>query len=129
MSEVMTLLTSATGHALVKSFSGSDVIQQPFATGKLFNVSEEQVSDLKSLSALLLRLEDDHTHALIRGSLTENKSSQVPRNKETFIATPRQWCMIDIDSLAWNGDINDQQAMVSYAMKQLPAAWRNLSKM
>jgi len=111
MSEVMTLLTSATGHALVKSLSGSDVIQQPFATGKLFNVSEEQVSDLKSLSALLLRLEDDHTHALIRGSLTENKSSQVPRNKETFIATPRQWCMIDIDSLAWNGDINDQHSM------------------
>jgi hypothetical protein len=59
MGEVMTLLTSVSGHALVKSFSGPDVIQQPFSTGKLFNVSEEPVSDLKSLSALLHRLEDD----------------------------------------------------------------------
>ena len=37
MSEVLTLLTSATAHPLVKSFSGPDVIQQPFSTGKLFN--------------------------------------------------------------------------------------------
>ena len=61
MTEVITLLTSVSGHALVKNFSGSDVIQQPFSTGKLFNVSEEPVSDLKDLSALLLRLEDDAT--------------------------------------------------------------------
>jgi hypothetical protein len=54
MSEVMTLLTSTSGHAFVKRFSGADVIQQPFSTGKLFNVSEEPVSDLHSLSALLL---------------------------------------------------------------------------
>ena len=59
MGEVMTLLTSVSGHALVKSFSGSNAIQQPFSTGKLFNVSEKPVSDLKSLSALLHRLEDD----------------------------------------------------------------------
>ena len=67
MSEVMTILTSALGHSLVKSFSGPDVIQQPFSTGKLFNVSEEAVSDLKSLSALLHRLEDDPKHMVIRG--------------------------------------------------------------
>ena len=79
MSEVMTLLTSATGHALVKSFSSPDVIQQSFSTGKLFNVSEEPVSDLQSLSALLQRLEDDHKHTVIRGSLTEGQSSEVPR--------------------------------------------------
>ena len=38
MTEVMTLLTSATGHPLVKSFSGTDITPQPFSTGKLFNV-------------------------------------------------------------------------------------------
>ena len=38
MTEVMTLLTSVSGHALVKSFSGTDVTQQPFSTGSLFNV-------------------------------------------------------------------------------------------
>ena len=67
MTEVMTLLTSATGHAIVKSFSGEGLSQQPFSTGKLFNVSEEPVSDLKSLSALLHRLEDDATHTLSEG--------------------------------------------------------------
>jgi hypothetical protein len=117
MGEVVKLLTSTSGHSLVKSFSGPDVIQQPFSTGKLFNVSEEPVSDLQSLSALLHRLEGDPTHTVIRGSLTEGQNNPVPRNKEIFIATPRQWCMIDIDSLAWDGDVSDQQEMVSYAIQ------------
>jgi hypothetical protein len=107
MTDVMTLLTSVSGHALVKSFSGSDLTLQPFSTGKLFNVSEEPVSDLQSLSALLHRLEGDPTHTVIRGSLTEGQNNPVPRNKGTFIATPRQWCMIDIDSLAWDGVMSD----------------------
>ena len=65
LGEVMTLLTSGTGHPLVKSFGGADVIQRPFSTGKLFNVSEEPVPDLQSLSALLQRLENDPTHTVI----------------------------------------------------------------
>ena len=125
MSQVVTLLTSVFGHALVKSFSGPDVIQQPFSTGKLFNVSEEPVSDLQSLSALLHRLEGDPTHTVIRGSLTEGQNNPVPRNKEIFIATPRQWCMIDIDSLSWDGDVSDQQEMVSYAIQQLPPEFQS----
>ena len=49
----------------------------------------------------------------------------MPRNKETFTAAPRQWCMIDIDSLAWEGDLSDQQAMLSYAIQQLPAEFQS----
>ena len=94
MNEVLTVLTSATGHPLVKSCSGTDITPQPFSTGKLFNVTEETVSDLHSLSALLQRLEDKPTHTVIRGSLKDGQNSPVPRNKETFIATPRQWYMI-----------------------------------
>ena len=116
MGEVVTILTSASGHSLVKSFSGPDVIQQPFSTGKLFNVFEEAVSDLKSLSALLHRLKDDATHTIIRGSRVDGQNNPVPSNKETFIVTPRQCCMIDIDSLAWEGDVSDQQEMVPYAI-------------
>jgi hypothetical protein len=126
MSKAITLLQSASGHALVKSFSGEELSQQPFSTGKLFNVSEEIVSDLKSLSALLQRLEDDPTHTVIRGSLTEGQSSTVSRNKETFTATPRQWCMIDIDSLARDGDSRDQKAMLSYAAQQLPVEFQSV---
>ena len=108
MNEVLTVLKSVSGHALAKIFSGTALTQQPFSIGSLFNVAEEPVSDLNSLSALLQRLEDDPTHTVIRGSLTEDTGSPVPRNKETFIATPRQWCMIDIDSLAWDGESIDQ---------------------
>ena len=126
MNEVMTRLTSVSGHTLVKSFSGTDVTQQPFSIGSLFNVVEEPVSDLKSLSTLLQRLEGDLTHTVIRGSLTDDQSSPVPRNKETFIATPRQWCMIDIDSFAWEGDLSDQQAMLSYATQQLPVEFQSV---
>ena len=125
MNEVMTLLTSVSGHALVKNFNGPDVIQRTFSTGKLFNVSEEPVSDLKSLSALLQKLEDDPTHTIIRGSLVDGQNSPVPRKMEYFTATPRQWCMIDIDSLAWDGDLSDQQAMLSYAIKQLLAEFQS----
>ena len=124
MSKAITLLQSASGHALVKSFSGEELSQQPFSTGKLFNVSEELVSDLKSLSALLQRLEDHPTYTIIRGSLVDGQNSPVPRNKETFTATPRQWCMIDIDSLAWDGDVSDQQAMLSYTIQQLPVEFQ-----
>ncbi|MDA8647921.1 hypothetical protein N9L40_03220 [Rhodobacteraceae bacterium] len=110
MSEDVTILTSASHTSLVKTFSGSDLKGQAFAIGKAFNVTEEPVSNLQSLSKLLQRLENDPTRTIIRGSLIEGKTNPVPRNKETFTSTPRQCCMIDIDSFAWDGDINDQQA-------------------
>ena len=56
----------------------------------------------------------------------DGQSSPVPRNKDTLISTPRQWCMIDIDSLAWDGDVSDQQAMLSSAIQQLPAEFRTV---
>jgi hypothetical protein len=48
------------------------------------------------------KLEIDPTQTIIRGSLTEGKINPAPRNKDIFTATPRQWCMIHIDSLAWD---------------------------
>jgi hypothetical protein len=126
MTEVITLLTSATGRSLVKSFTDEGLSPQPFSTGKLFNVSEEPVSDLKSLSALLHRLESGPTNTVIRGLLIKAQTNPVPRNKETFTATPRQWCMIDIDSLTWGGDLSEQQAMLSYAIQQLPAEFQTV---
>ena len=34
--------------------------------------------------------------------------------------------MIDIDSLAWDGDINDQRAMLAHAIQQLPAEFKSV---
>ena len=53
-------------------------------------------------SEIMQKLEKDPTQTIIRGSLTEGKINPVPRNKDICTATPRQWCMIDIDSLAWD---------------------------
>ena len=126
MKDRLTLLTPANHKSLIKTFSGINFTEQSFAIGKDFHVSEEPASDLQSLSKVLQRLENDPTQMIIRGSLTEGKTNPVPRNKGTFTATPRQWCMIDIDSLAWDGDINDQQATLSYAIKQLPADFQSV---
>jgi len=58
--------------------------------------------------------------------LIANQTNPVPRNKETFTATPRQWCMIDINSLVWDGDINDQRAMLAHAIQQPPAEFQTI---
>jgi hypothetical protein len=121
----ITLLTSSHQNSLTKTFSGPDLEVQPFKIGKDFYVSEEPVSDLQSLSELLRRLESEPTQTIIRGSLIEGKTNPVLRNNETFAATARQWCMIDIDSLDWDGDIKDQQAILAHAIKQLPAEFQS----
>ena len=56
MQSVLTILTSDTQTPLVKTFSGSGLEEQSFAAGKDFNVSEEPISDLQSLSKVLQRL-------------------------------------------------------------------------
>ena len=122
----ITLLTSAHHNSLTKTFSGPDLKVQPFKIGKDFTVSEEPVSDLQSLSELLQRLESEPTQTIIRGSLIEGKTNSVLRNKEIFAATARQWCMIDIDSLEWDGDIHDQEAMLAHAVQRLPIEFQSV---
>ena len=68
MSDDICILTSANHTSLVKTFSGPDLKEQSFTIGKEFNATEEPVSDLQSLSALLQRLENDPTRTIIRGS-------------------------------------------------------------
>ena len=123
MNEVITILTSGSGNQIAKAFVGPEYLPQRFSIGRSFTAHEEQVSDLRSLSRLLQKLENEPTKTIIRGALVDGQRGPAPRNKETFTATPRQWCMIDIDidndSLAWDGDISDQQAMLSYAIHRI----------
>ena len=67
MSEDVTILTSANHTSLVKTFSGPDLKEQSFVIGKDFNIAEETVSNLQSLSKILQRLENDPTQTIIRG--------------------------------------------------------------
>ena len=88
MSEIMTLLTSATGHAIVKSFSGTDVNHQPFSIGKIFNMSEEGVSYLKSLSRLLNKLENEPAQTTIR--VVSDKCKPVSTRPERLPLMPHR---------------------------------------
>ena len=126
MGDNISILTSTIKKQLTKTFSGSEFAEQRFSIDKQFSLSQETVGDLQSLSKLLQRLENDPTQTIIRGSLIEDQANPVSRNKETFTAIPRQWCMIDIDSLAWDGDISDQKAMLSHAIQQLPLEFRSV---
>ena len=109
----ITLLNSVNLTSLAKTFCGPDLDVQPFKIGKDFMVRDEPVSDLQSLADLLQRLETEPTQTIIRGTLIEGKTNYVSRNKETFAANARQWCMIDIDSLEWNGDIQEHEAILA----------------
>ena len=57
MSKDVTILTSANHTSLVEIFSGPDLQEQAFASGKEFNVTDEPVYDLRRLSNLLQKLE------------------------------------------------------------------------
>ena len=126
MADSIIVLETADGSELGKVFAGIELTPQAFRVASLFNITEEPISDLQSLSKVLQRLENDLTRTIIRRSLIEGKTNNISRKKETFAATARQWCMIDIDSLAWDGDINTQQAMLSYAIEQLPAEFQSV---
>ena len=94
MADSITVLETADGSELGKVFGGNELTPQAFRVASLFNVTEEPVSDLQSLSKVLQRLENDPTRTIIRGSIVEGKTNPVPRNKATFTSIPRQWCMI-----------------------------------
>ena len=126
MADSITVLETADVSELGKVFAGIELTPHAFRVASLFNITEEPISDLQSLSKVLQRLENDLTRTIIRGSLIEGKTNNISRKKETFAATARQWCMIDIDSLAWDGDINDHRAMLAHAIKQLPADFQSV---
>ncbi len=125
MTDFITVLASST-HRIVKAFSGTDFKQMRFTTGELFDVEEREAHDLDGLIACLKELETETSKAVIRGKLKGTGTSNIPRKADRFGIASRQWCMIDIDSLKWDGDTEDQQAMVCHAVSQLPAEFQGV---
>jgi hypothetical protein len=125
MSDSLTVLTSSTTQ-LTKAFSSEDLKELPFSQGKMFSANTHPVHDLESLSGVLKDLEADPSKTVIRGQLRDCDSVSVRRAKGYFEPTSRQWCMIDIDSLEWEGDAQDQKAMVSHAVSKLPSEFHGV---
>ena len=126
MSDTVTILTSSTDHSLSKAFIGESYVSDKFNLGTTFTDSEVTVKDLDGLADLLLSLEAEPTKTIIRGKSISDATGVVTRTKDQFRPAKRQWCMIDIDSLEWGGDINDQQAMLAHAIQQLPIEFQSV---
>ena len=124
MSDFITVLTTASGADLGKSFSGPDLRPLPFQTSKHFTVEELLVHDLPSMIDVLQSLEGEPIKTVIRGKVPSDASEIISRDKETILASPRSWCMIDIDGLFWDGP-NDHVAMLNHAILQLPTEFQN----
>lgn len=124
MTDTITILTSATDNYLSKAFSGEQYDPCDFKPGSTFTTSDISVVDLQGLAAVLRSLEAEPTKTISRGPPITDATEVVSRTKEQFRSTKRQWCMIDIDSLDWDGDIHDQGAILSYAIQQLPVEFQ-----
>ena len=120
MNDTVTIITSATNNQIVKSFGGADYQPSKFSPGSEFLVTHQPVHDLQSLASVIGGLEDDLTKAVMRGLPLLPESEPVARQSQNFFKTSRHWCMIDIDSLLWDGVLQDHKALVENASSQLP---------
>ena len=119
MSDTVTILKSSTGHCLSNGFIGERYVPDKFNPGTTFTASEVILKDFYSLADLLLSLEAEPTKTIIRGSSISGATGLVNRTKDQFKPAKHQWCMIDIDGIAWDGT-TDPSAMVHHAINQLP---------
>tara|TARA_B100000780_G_C20990349_1_gene396024 strand:+ start:311 stop:604 length:294 start_codon:yes stop_codon:yes gene_type:complete len=89
MNEVITILTSGSGNQIAKVFVGPVHVQQRFSICRLFAAHEGQVSDLRSLSTLLQKLEYVPTQTIIKGVTGVGpKQSYPPQQQNLFSHVP-----------------------------------------
>mgnify|MGYP001244267528 CR=1 FL=1 len=119
MNDTVKSIASTTNSQIVKSFGGSGFQPLKFSPGSEFLVIHQPVRDLQSLASVIGELEDEPTKAVIRGLPLLPANEPVARQSRNFSTTSRHWCMTDIDSLPWNGDLQDHEAMLAYATSQL----------
>ena len=125
MSDTATIITSVTKNQLVKSFGGADYQPLKFSPGSEFLVFQQPVHDLQNLASVIGGLEIEPTKTVIRGLPLLPENEPVARLSQNFSTTSHHWCMIDIDSLPWDGDLHDHKAMLKYASSQLPAEFQD----
>ena len=126
MNDTVTIITSATINQIVKSFGDADHQPLKFSHGSEFWVTQHPVHDLQSLASVIGGVKAELTKTVIRGLplLPENKP--VARQSQNFSSTFHHWCMTDIDSLPWDGNLHDHQAMLEYASFHLPLEFQQV---
>lgn len=126
MTDKLTVLTSASGSQLGKSFSGPSMDEGRFAAGSDFHVSEVIVDGLASLFDALGALETRSDQTVIRGELVTLGAVPVRRIQQNFRAVSRQWCMLDIDGLEAEEASSDAQTLIRYATEHLPQEFQGV---
>jgi hypothetical protein len=126
MLETLTVLASVTGSRLGKSFIGPSLAEGPFNAGKEFNVSEVAVDGLAALASVLTAMEPCSDQTVIRGKPLAANARSVRRTQDHFDAVPRQWCMLDVDGLEWDGAISDPSLLIDHAIQQLPPEFQGI---
>jgi hypothetical protein len=120
LNDAVTIITSVTNNQIVKSFNGADNQQLKFSPCLEFLAFQHPVDDLQSLASVISGLEDEPTKAVIRGLPLLPENEPVARQSQNFSSTSHHWCMVDIDSLPWNGNLQNHKAMLEYASFHLP---------
>jgi len=66
LNDTVTIITSATGNQIVKSFGGADYQQLKFSPGVEFLASQHPVHDLQNLASVIGGLKEEPTKAVMR---------------------------------------------------------------
>ena len=115
MNDTVTSITLATGSQITKIFRGAGYQLLKFSPGSEFLVSQQPVHDLPSLASVIGGSEAETTKAVIRRLPLLPENEPVARQSQNFFNASHHWCMINIDSLPWDGDLHDHKAMLEYA--------------
>ena len=119
MNDTVTSITSVTNNQIVKSFGSVDYKPLKFSPRSKFLVSQYPIDDLHSLALVIGGFETEPTKTVSRGlPLLPNKDN-IANKSQNFSSISHHWCMIDIDTLPWDGDLQDHKAMLEYASSQV----------
>ena len=84
MNDTVTIITSATGNQIVKSFGGAHYQPLKFSPGIEFLASQHPVHDLQSLASVIGGLEEEPTKAVMRGLPLLPENEPVARQSQNF---------------------------------------------
>lgn len=136
-------ILNAKGYSFCKSYQYRDgkLAKEDLWLPRYFKLETDEANNLEQLSALLIRLEDDPSRLIIRGTATDEIDASKPvRRKKAdalslpqeapFVDKPISWLMLDIDKqlLPLTIDLLTQPVeAIEHLIEQLPTEFHSCS--
>jgi hypothetical protein len=136
VADEITVLACAAGHSASKKWGRDEdgkVQKFGYNAGALFAFSPQPVSDIRSLSNVLLGLEGLPNMLVIRGAPVEGLANTGVRRRLTNFQTPaagRRWVLIDLDKIQLpegHALRDDVGVVIEYLVTLLPEEFREVS--